>query len=251
MTIRRFVQVGLATAFALAACLNTTDPLPNLAPGGHHVLFIGNSLTYVNDLPGTLSEIAALTDDTIRTATVAEPDFALIDHFTGRSNALAAIQQGGWEYVVLQQGSSSLPINRDTLILATKLFNPYIRSVGARPALYMVWPTSDRISFFDDVRISYQEAATAVGGVFMPCGIAWTKAWAEDSTLTLYAADGLHPSPIGTYLAALVMYERITGKDATSLPARALVAGKLLNLSDATVRLLQRAAHAANQDFPP
>ena len=228
-------------------CLANGNPLAPPAPGGHHVLFIGNSLTYVNDLPGTLSALAASGGDTIRVQTVARPNFALIDHLNGGSNALDAIRLGGWEYVVLQQGSSSLPANRDSLVLWTTMFAPYIRAVGARPALFMVWPTADRLWAFDDVRQSYLAAAQAVDGLFVPAGSAWLVALGMDSTLALYDPDGLHPSPVGTYLAALVFYERITGHDARRLPPRAVVQGRVLAIDEATVRLLQASAHEAGQ----
>src|SRR3954464_1961191 len=76
-------------------------PLP---PGGHHILFIGNSLTYTNDLPGTLSALAHEAGDTIAVRSVANPNFAVIDHALGGSDAVAAIQHESWNYVVLQQG---------------------------------------------------------------------------------------------------------------------------------------------------
>lgn len=232
---------------ASSACLHTS-PIEPPPPGGHHVLFIGNSLTYENDLPGTLSYMAALAGDTIRVASVSAADYALIDHLNA-GTAVAAVKLGGWEYVVLQQGGSSLPVNRDSLILWTKMWDPIIRGVGARPALYMVWPTSNRVAFFDDVRLSYQMAAEAVDGLFLPAGQAWVTAWKSDSTLQLYGYDGLHPSPLGTYLAALVMYEKITGHDARSLPARVIVGGAELNVAEARIRLLQNAAHETNLQF--
>ena len=235
----------IAVCGVVSACgAVTAAELP--APGGHRILFVGNSLTYVNDVPGTLAALAAMGGDTISVRSVAKPDFALIDHLGGRSNALSEIARGGWEYVVLQQGSSSLPSSRDSLVAWTTLFDGFIRASGARPALYMVWPTSDRVRFFDDVRLSYQSAAKAVNGMFLPCGAAWVAAWASDSSLQLYSADGLHPTELATYLVALVMYERITGKDATRLPARAVAGGHGLRVSDSTVRVLQRAAHRAN-----
>jgi hypothetical protein len=181
---------------------------------------------------------------------VAAPDFALIDHLKGGTGALAQIRAGGWEYVVLQQGSSSLPVNRDSLILWTRQFDTIVRQAGATPALYMVWPTRDRVTFFDAVLTSYQQAARAVNGVFMPAGQAWVTAWRSDSTLALYGPDGLHPSLLGTYVAALVIYERITGHDARNLPAQAVVAGRAVSVAEETVRLLQRAAHETNAQYP-
>lgn len=228
------------------SCGNSTEPERT---GGIRVLFIGNSLTYLNDLPGTLSAMALTVNDTIHVSMVAQPNFALIDHYLGGSNALQEIAKGGWDYVVLQQGPSSTPINRDSLILSAQLFNTHIRRVGAVPALYMVWPSSDRFAFFDEVRISYQMAATAVDGVFLPAGRAWKTAWETDAALALYHPDGLHSSALGTYLAALVIYERLTGHDARLLPGNPRVEGIPLGAPEATVRLLQRAAHETNALF--
>ncbi|MEO7136097.1 MAG: hypothetical protein ABI037_00095 [Gemmatimonadales bacterium] len=74
-------------------------------------------------------------------------------------------------------------------------------------------------------------------------------AWAEDSQLQLYGPDGYHPSEFGTYLTALVVFEGISGRDAGTLPAEAIVAGQTLSVSPGRVRLLQRAAHAAVARF--
>jgi hypothetical protein len=250
LVMRGLLAAVLVSASA-SACSSQGDPA---APtGGLRVLFIGNSLTYVNDLPGTLSAMARSVGDTISVRSVTRPDFALIDHYLGLggSNAMAEIAAGGWDFVVLQQGPSTVPINRDSLILTAQLFEPHIRAKGATPALYMVWPTIDRMAFFDAARISYQMAATAVNGVFMPAGEAWITAWAQDPGLVLYHADGLHPSPLGTYLVALVIYERLTGHDARLLPGSAVVEGHTLNVPETTIRLLQQAAHETNAAYPP
>lgn len=230
------------------ACGNSSGPE---LTGGIRVLFIGNSLTYVNDLPRTLSDMALTVGDTIQVRSVALPNFALIDHYRGGSDALNEINLGRWDFVVLQQGPSTTAINRDSLILAAKLFEPHIRAAGATPALYMVWPTTDRLAFFDEARISYQMAAAGVNGVFMPAGKAWQTAWATDPELAFFQSDGLHPTELGTYLAALVIYERLTDHDARLLPGTVTVQGKRLNTPEATVRLLQRAAHESNALYPP
>src|SRR5438552_16679068 len=88
----------------LFACLNTdsVNGLPDSGP--HPVLFIGNSLVYTNDLPGTLSGVATQGGDTLSVGYVALPNVALIDHALGQSGALAAIRRGNWEFVLLQQG---------------------------------------------------------------------------------------------------------------------------------------------------
>ena len=238
---------GIMLAAAVWIGGGVRKPLP---AGGLHVLFVGNSLTYTNDLPGTVAALGALVGDTIRVASATGPDLALIDHLNGRSSALEQIRQDGWQFVVLQQGPSSLPVSRDSLVLWTAAFDPFIRAVGARPALFMVWPSRERQAAFDAVHQSYLLASRAVHGLFMPAGVAWLRAWTVDSTLPLYGPDGFHPAPLGTYLAALVIYERLTGHDARALPARILVGGRELSFSSATARLLQAAAHEADAQDP-
>jgi len=114
----------------------------------------------------------------------------------------------------------------------------------------MTWPASNQTGIFDDVRISFQQAAAAVNGVFMPAGEAWRSALRADPTLAVYGPDGFHPSSVGTFLAALEIYERITGRDARSLPPIAFSNGLPLALPEATVRVLQAAAHDANTMYP-
>ncbi|HEY8197800.1 MAG TPA: hypothetical protein VIG04_12520 [Gemmatimonadales bacterium] len=207
------------------------------------MLFIGNSLTYTNDLPGTVAGIALAAGDTFQVQTVAAPNMALIDHVSRQTDAVDAIKSWKWDYVVLQQGPTPLPLYRDTLILATKWLQPYIHDAGARSAQLMVWPSATKRASFDEVRRSNQLAAKAVGGVFLPAGEAWRAAWSAGPGIALYGRDGFHPSELGTYLTALVVYEGLTGRDVTTLPPRITVAGKRLQVATATVRLLQRAAH--------
>lgn len=232
----------LGLMLGLSGCAGDTSLGPG-APQVYRVLFVGNSLTYVNDLPGTVALLASVAGDSVEVESVARPGFALIDHVEGKSNAVEVIRSRRWDYVVLQQGPSSLPLSRDTLILATGLLDADIQAAGGRTAELMVWPARDNITSFDQVRDSYQEAARAVDGLFLPAGEAWRTAWATDPSLPLYGDDGFHPSELGTFLAALVVYEGITGRDAQTLPPSALAAGHSLNISAGTVRLLQRAAH--------
>jgi hypothetical protein len=245
-----YILTTTLAGIAAVGCLGAGASLEPLPAGGHHVLFVGNSLTYTNDLPATLSAIAASAGDTIRVATEAGPNLALVDHLTGATSAASRIAQGGWEYVILQQGPTPAGICRDSLVLWTKLFNTKIRTVGARPAVLMVWPIAGVGPPFDDVRVSFQMAAQAVDGTFLPAGEAWRAALRADPNIALYAGDGFHPSPIGTFLAALEIYERLTGHDARALPALAFSNGQPMTLAETTIRLLQNAAHDANVQYP-
>jgi len=229
-----------------AACGSQTSPTgPQLIGEGRRILFVGNSLTYVNDLPGMLQALAdAAGGDHLAVETVAGPNFALVDHWN-EGTARREIAEGGWELVVLQQGPSSVEVNRDSLRLFTTRFAAEIQKVNARTALYSVWPTSARQQDFGRAIESYTLAASDVGGVLLPVASAWLAAWQRDATLQLYGADGFHPSITGTYLAAAVMYARILNRSPVGLPARLrLRSGVVISINPETARLLQEVAAA-------
>ncbi len=235
------------------ACLSVDIPSSEITEhpaGGHHILFIGNSLTYTNNLPGTVVGLAKSAGDTIRASSVTLPNFALIDHALGQSNANEVIKSQSWEYVILQQGPTTVGVNRDTLILATKMFDPLVRASGGRIAELMSWPNSSEPHLFNAVRLSFQAAANSVNGVFIPAGDAWRAALEANPQIQLYGGDGYHPGPLGTYLAALVVYEKVTGRDARLLPAQAVVGGVTLSTPEETVRFLQGIAHEAVLRYP-
>lgn len=187
-------------------------------PAPVRVLFIGNSLTYVNDLPAIVSAIGQSEGHPISSEVVASPDFSLEDHWQ-RGEARAAIARGGWTTVILQQGPSALMESRALLIEYTKRFDREIRKTGAATALYMPWPSRQRRGDFAASSGSYAAAARAVGGQLLPVGDAWREAWRLDGGLALYGPDGFHPSPLGTALAGLVIFQGLTGRHARSLPA--------------------------------
>ena len=188
-------------------------------PDELRVLFIGNSLTSVNDLPRLVEDLSARGGTRVRASMVAKNDFSLDDHWQN-GDARKAIEGGGWSFVVMQQGPSALPESRVQLRASVKQFDAIIRKAGARPALYMVWPSLARKGDFDRVRDSYAIAASDVSGLFIPAGEAWRAAWKREPTVALYSADGFHPTPQASYLAALVIVSRLTGRDVSSLPFR-------------------------------
>ena len=71
-------------------------------------------------------------------------------------------------------------------------------------------------------------------------------AWVSDRKLRLYGRDGFHPSRLGTYLAVLVMYQQLSGRDPRDLPAKIPGFRKDDPIPPETARILQEAAVAAN-----
>ena len=181
------------------------------------VLFVGNSLTTVNDVPDLVARLAAAAGQPFQHRTVAFDGYSLEDHWH-RGDARRAIAEGGWSIVVLQQGPSALPESRTLLRDYARRFDGEARRIGARTALYMVWPAADRRADFEGVKLSYLTAAHDVDGLFIPAGEAWREAWRRDNQLELYGSDGFHPTPAGSYLAALVMFDVFFARTPIGLP---------------------------------
>lgn len=237
-----------ATALGLSAPAAASDPPARSL----RVLFIGNSLTYFNGLPAMLEALArAGGQPALSWRGVLVPGASLEDQWRA-GEARRAIGRGKWDFVVLQQGPSASPEGRTMLLGYADRFAREIRAAGARPAIYMVWPSSNRTSDFDDVSQSYRLAARQVDGLLFPVGEAWRLAGKRDAKLALYSPDGLHPTPAGSYLAALVMYERLYGRSPVGLPGKLSLkegAGTAVDLTDAETNVLQEAAVEANLKY--
>ena len=226
-----------------------TPPPPPPAPtvgnpppigAGARVLFIGNSLTQGNDLPGMVLDLAEAADLDWEVQAQLVGGAGLENHWV--SGARERIASGRWDVVVFQQGPSSLEESRVNLRHWTGEFDPLVRSAGGRTALYMVWPDRSRLSWFDRVRDSYALAARDVSGYFLPAGETWRAAWRVTPTLPLYGSDDFHPTVAGSYAAALTIFAALSGKSPAGLPAPA-------SLDAVTVERLQQAALEALDDY--
>lgn len=207
------------------------------------ILFIGNSLTYQNDLPRMLCSMASASGESLTCDEVTIANADLSDHWSD-GRAASRIATGGWTLVAMQQGPSG-STGRPVLLEYSKKYAQLILSAKAQPALYMVWPSQQRFQDFDNVSESYRLAASEAGGMLIPVGDAWRAVWRRDSRIRLYGSDGFHPSPAATYLAALVFHHRLFGSIppllASSLVARSIVR-ESLPLDDRQLEILREAA---------
>lgn len=234
MLTRRAVVTGVASL--------------SLAPGqaaaqtAQRILFIGNSLTYTNNLPEIVRAVCASGGVEIETHMVAKPNFSLLDHWRV-GDAREAIENGNWNIVVLQQGPSAQGESRRQLRRYAALFAPLITAAGAQPAMYSVWPARDRAIDFERAAESYALAAADIGAMLFPVATAWNVARRD---IELYSPDGLHPNAYGSYLAALVMFAVLAQRTPIGLPTILSFAdGGQVRVRDDAAELLQRAAAEA------
>jgi hypothetical protein len=214
------------------------------------VLFIGNSLTQGNDVPGMVRDLAAAAGLGWQVEAQLLSGAGLEDHWD-RGTAPSRIRSGSWDAVVLQQGPSSLPESRANLRQWTGEFDLLVRQAGGRSALYMVWPDLARFAWFDRVRDSYALAARDVEGWFLPAGESWRAAWEEEPGLQLYGGDGFHPNVAGSWAAALTIFCGLSGLPPDGLPAPSAVDPKVAErLRQAAAAALARYGDYGPQDVP-
>lgn len=238
--LRRTLLVLAAALVCLPAAANSS---PSAAKPPLRVLFIGNSLTSWHNLPGYVASLAKRSgDSTFRYRMIAPPAVGLEDHWRIQRTRRALAEQR-WDVVVMQQGPSAEPASRVHLCTWTKRFADLARSRGARPRLLMVW-SAGRFGL-QEVIDSYAAAAAAADAPALPAGVAWAAAWKRKPGLALHARDGLHPSRLGTYLAALVVYAGLRDVSPLRLPSSVVVSGKRFTVSRQNAQILRAAAAEA------
>jgi hypothetical protein len=212
------------------------------------VLFVGNSLTYVNNLPEIVAQLAkSAKQRKLSFKMIAYPNFSLEDHWN-KGEVQKVLAKEKWDYVVMQQGPSAFADGRKVLIDYAKKFAEPIARAGAKPAFYMVWSSSDRLGDFAGVSQTYSLAAKEVGGLFLPAGEAWLEAWKLDPKIELYDSDRFHPNQAGSYLAALVIYQQLYKQSPIGLSSRfRLSFEEEIHLSENQAEVLQKAAAETNR----
>jgi hypothetical protein len=195
---------------------------------GLRVLFVGNSLTYFNDMPQLVQRLAAAAPagGPIFTVEYARAGQTLEGH-DGDGRLRALLREARWDDVVLQEQSyrGSAPAEarmRDTDPYAASLGRA-IRRAGARPLLFATWgfqegdpddvPGDDYAAMQQRVLENYAMLGAELRAPVVPVGAAWERALSLRPTIGLWAWDGGHPSPRGSYLAACVFYGALTGRN--------------------------------------
>ena len=221
------------------------DPVPDPS-ATVRILFVGNSLTYFNDMPSMVKALAdSLGIAGVQTAQVAKPDYALEDHWND-GQARRVIEKGGWHWVVMQQGPSAVLANRANLRAWVQTFAPLIREKGGEPALFQPWPQLVNFADFNASAESYRLAAEDVDGRLLAAGNAWRAAWVVDPNLPFYDPDGLHPSVTGSYAVALTVFGGIFRRSVVGAPRGLRVPAGTFQVSQPVALILQEAADEVN-----
>jgi hypothetical protein len=217
----------LALVLAWAGTASADDSL--------RVLFIGNSHTYVNDLPGLFLGLSEAAGRPVRTDASTFGGYSLEDH-TKTQATLDKIAQDSWSFVVLQEQSVIPTIHYwcyNSMYPAARRLDSLIQLQGARTAFYMTWGWKyggsqtygdswspdfrDYFEMQESLRVAYQEIADELSCTMAPVGMAFAGARRADSLVDLWQADYCHATLMGTYLGACVFYAVLHGASPVGL----------------------------------
>lgn len=174
------------------------------------VLFIGNSHTYMNDMPQLVREmIENVTGKPCEVFMLAYSARSLKWHmgeeyFSERFNIL----HGNYDYCVIQEQAHPMTDEADTIAYAGRIIE-LCRKVGTTPIIFETWAEKAKPENQPEMNRRYQSLAKEQGALLAPIGEIWSEV--KDSA-DLYYRDGAHASFVGDYLIAMTLTKLITGK---------------------------------------
>ena len=233
----------MLTALVFAASLVVQGPAVD-------ILFLGNSYTGVNDLPGMVAGLAGGVGIATNVAanvpggsTLGSPQGGL-EHVNNATSA-GLLAQGVWEFVVLQEQSvtPAIAFTKSNFMLPAAVALATSARQGSPDAelvLYQTWGRAQGGSYCwgqwcstnfgsfgamqDALTGAYDEAAAQVEAAIgahvrvAPVGEAWRQFLIANPTLELHAPDGSHANAHGTYLAACVFFTTLFDKSPVGNP---------------------------------
>lgn len=198
------------------------------------ILFIGNSATYVHDIPETLARLASEAGFPTESVRIVKGGWRLSQHAEAGSRASAEIEKG-YDLVVLQDNGNCIENDerRAASVAASEILCKAARESGAKVYFYVRPPYGyeafgrspvEQCREFDRF---FTEIADRESAVCAYVNRAFEYA-IENTDIRLWGDDNAHTSDEGAYLAVCVHFATIYGKSATLLGENGVREAKVL-----------------------
>ena len=189
------------------------------------ILFIGNSYTFYNDMPGLFASLCRENGAFAEVMSVTCGGYTLA-HYVSNENeygrrAKELLKEHKFDYVVLQEQSVRPAKNPETFLKSAREFMPYIKENGAKPVFYETWGRPDGTGVLADnnwtheemhmlLKESYERAAAEHGAILVYAGDRLSEAYRKG--LDTFCDDGGHPTYLGSQIIANAFYETLIKK---------------------------------------
>ena len=186
------------------------------------ILIIGNSLTYFNDQPKMLSNLARENNRRAFVDEISFPGVQMREHYKDEYT-LRKIREQDWDFVILQEavGDVASPDNHDNISKYVEVLRDSILSNCAETMIFYFLPWGLKSGYgFEFITIPFEdhqmnltagtvEFASSLDLMVAPVGEAWLNAISDTAGIELFYSDGAHPSYYGSFLGACVYYAAI------------------------------------------
>lgn len=172
------------------------------------VLFIGNSMTFYNNLWNVVQGLAKRNGHDIEVESATNPGKTIL-YNASANNCVEAMKKGGYDVVVLQDlvggfDADILQQGVDKIVPIIKKYSP-----NARIVFYEPWPVKHMLekpdSYLPYFTDNYIKTAKSVGADLAPAGEGFYDLYVNHKK-DYYCKDGKHPTPLATFLAASTIY---------------------------------------------
>ena len=214
----------------------------------YSVLFIGNSYTFYNDMPTAYFQpMATACGYDVKVTTITKGAYTL-EKFADPGDVYGGIVANAlsgsthYDYVIIQEQSARPAVNTPAFYDGVRALVSRIREIGAQPVLYATWGRKDGSDKLTEYGMTSEEMTWKLAAAYdaiaeeldIPvahAGIAFRQVYTQ-SKIELYNSDKSHPSPVGSYLAAMTLFCEILGANPVELSLTGPVSGE----EDALIR---------------
>ena len=191
---------------------------PTVADAEIKLLFMGNSHTGVNNVPGLVAQMVRAARPSRTVASVEAPDWLFLGDRATDSASLQLLHERAWTFVVLQaqEYSSSGQFTYPTTG-AESLVRMTNEEVHAVPILFPEWPRRG-INETQRIYSLHVSIAQKQPACVAPIPQAFDVAITRTPDIPLWADDGNHSSLQGAFLASLVIATTMTLTPPDQLP---------------------------------
>ena len=192
-----------------------------------NILLVGNSSIYYNNMPKMLEAIAAENGVDLHVELIAFGGYTLQDHLNdGIFEKM--LDSHRWDFVILNEQSTlgenyvvnGLPRVRESnsFYESVRRMKTKIRSKRAKTIVISLYPRKNApIEDGQMLDYSYMKIAEELKIRLSPVSYTWKDILKTDSNWQLYKQDNLHPTPLGSYITANVLYSTITNRKSKSI----------------------------------
>ncbi|MBN9294288.1 MAG: hypothetical protein J0G96_09940 [Flavobacteriia bacterium] len=199
------------------------------------VLFIGNSYTFMNNMPFIFQEMAKAEGVNAYVDTVVEGGKNLLYHSTN-PETYEKIRSRNWTYVVIQGHSNEFATPKTEIEQKSEVYLSRIidsirtNNTCTKVILYMTWAYKNGNKNWEPIN-SYEKMQKMVidnyiwmakdfNTILSPVGKVWQSFRQKYPDENLYFEDERHPNLNGSYLSATTFFTTITRKSPIGIPVK-------------------------------